>query len=200
MTVLINILVCIGIALAGGLGSAVYMIAAGTPLTTRQLGAWQVWTNAGRVEADPYTRAHFATTGRLPIGSRNALYFLASRDSTGGRLDTACTYTVSGHGPSALWWSLSAYDAAGQLFANDAQRYAYSSATVMRGADGAYSVTVSRDAGAGNWLPVSGRGGGFRLMLSVYGLESEDSRGAEPSATQPQARGALPVIRRGACR
>lgn len=199
---IINTLVCLGIALAGGLGSAMYLISAGSPLTTRQLGPWQLWKDAGRVEADPYTRAHLATTGRLPIGSRNALYFMAARDSAGARLDTGCDYTVSGRGPGALWWSLSAYDADGQLFANEAQRYAFASATVMRGADGAYAISVSREARAGNWLPVTGRGS-LRLMLSVYGLDGEDGR-AEPQGQgqqgQGQGRGELPVIRKGACR
>jgi hypothetical protein len=191
---LVNLLVCLGIAIAGGLGSAIYMIASGSPLTTRQVGPWQVWKDAGRVEADPYTRAHFATSGRLPTGSRNALYFLASRDSTGSNLAANCDYTISGSGPDAQWWSLSAYTRAGQLFANAAERYAYSSATVMRSADGSYAITVSRDARAGNWLPVNGAEP-VRLMLSVYGLESDGSRKV---AGRDQA--GLPVIRRGACR
>jgi hypothetical protein len=191
---LLNLLVCLGIALAGGVGSALYMISTGSPLTTRHIGPWEVWKDAGRVEADPYTRAHFATSGRLPTGSRNALYFLASRDSTGRALSANCDYAISGRGPNAQWWSVSAYNQAGQLFPNAAERFAYGSATVMRTADGIFTITVSRDARAGNWLPVAG-GGPFKLMLSVYGLETEDRRG-----TQPQDQAGLPVIRKEACR
>ena len=194
MVALINFLVCLGIAVAGGLGSAFYMITSGSPLTTRHVGPWEVWKDAGRLEADPYTRAHFATTGRLPAGSRNALYFLASRDSTGGNLFLNCEYTVSGLGPDAQWWSISAYDKAGQLFANAAERYAYSSATAMRAADGTFAITVSRDARPGNWLPIAGSGS-LRLMLSVYGLEAEDTR--KPAS---RTSAGLPVIRKGACR
>ena len=194
MIALINLLVCLGIALVGGLGSALYMISSGSPLTTRHIGPWEVWKDAGRVEADPYTRAHFATSGRLPTGSRNALYFLASRDSSGGSLSASCDYTITGRGPNAQWWSLSAYNQAGQLFPNAAGRFAYGSATVMRTADGIFTITVSRDARAGNWLPVAGSGP-IRLMLSVYGLETEDTR------RQPvQDQAVLPVIRKGACR
>ena len=194
MIALFNLLVCLGIAVLGGVGSALYMISSGSPLTTRHAGPWEVWKDAGRVEADPYTRAHFATSGRLPVGSRNALYFLASRDSAGGALSANCTYSVSGRGPIAQWWSVSAYNQAGQLFPNAAERFAYGSATVMRSADGIFTITVSREARAGNWLPVAGNGA-VRLMLSVYGLEAEDTRGSKP---RDQAQ--LPVIRQEGCR
>jgi hypothetical protein len=189
---LFNLLVCLGIALFGGLGAAHYMIKFGSPLTTRQFGPWEVWKDAGRVEADPYTRAHFATTGQLPTGSRNALYFLATRDGDGRSLTANCDYAVTGRGPRALWWSVSAYDSAGQLFPNAAQRFAFSQATVMRAADGNFTITVSRDARSGNWLPVTG-GSSFKLMLSVYGLESDESRA-------PAGQTGLPAIRKGACR
>lgn len=193
MIALIHVLLCLGIALAGGVGSAHYMIKAGSPLTTRHVGPWEVWKDAGRVEADPYTRAHFATAGRLPTGSRNALYFLAAGDSDGRTLSAQCDYTISGRGPNAQWWSLSAYDGDGQLFANAAERYAYSTATVMRAADGSFAITLSREARAGNWLPVAGRGA-VQLMLSVYGLETgEIRRGGQDQS-------GLPIITKGACR
>ena len=192
MIFLINMLVCLVIALAGGLGAAHYMISFGSPLTTRHIGPWEVWKDAGRVEADPYTRAHFAKTGQLPTGSRNALYFLATRDSNGVHLSTSCDYVVSGRGPHALWWSVSAYDSTGQLFANPAQRYAFSNAAVMRSPDGTFSVVVSKEARAGNWLPVAGNTA-FNLMMSVYGLEADDGRDAAQDT-------GLPVIRKGACR
>lgn len=192
MIFLTNMIVCLGIALGGGLGVAHYMIAAGSPLTTRHIGPWEVWKDAGRVEADPYTRAHFARTGQLPTGSRNALYFLADRDSDGRRLSTSCDYVISGRGPNALWWSLSAYDSAGQLFPNAAQRYAFSNAAVMRSPDGTFSIVVSKETRPGNWLPVNGNSP-FRILLSVHGLESDDGRGEGQAS-------ALPAIRKGACR
>ena len=195
MIFVINMLVCLGIALAGGIGAAHYMIKVGSPLTTRHFGPWEVWKDAGRVEADPYTRAHFATTGQLPTGSRNALYFLAARDSDGKLLAANCDYAVTGRGPNALWWSLSAYDTAGQLFPNAAQRFAFSQATVMRAADGTFVIAVSRDARSGNWLPVTG-GGSFKLMLSVYGLEADGVRVNNDTSDQT----GLPAIRKGTCR
>ena len=191
---LFHLLLCLGLAVFGGLGSAYYMISSGTSLTTRFIGPWQVWKDAGRTEADPYTRAHFAISGRLPAGSRTALYFLAERDGEGRQLQANCDYTVKGVGPDALWWSLSAYDKAGQLFANPAGRYAFNSADVMRTTDGTFSVTVSRHAMSGNWLPVTGSGP-LRILLSVYGLDVGDAR-AKPR--QDQA--GLPVILKGSCR
>lgn len=117
---------------------------------------------------------------------------MAATDTSGARLVTRCDYAITGRGPSSLWWSLSAYDAAGQLFENSAQRYAFNATTLMRGADGTFTVTVSREARAGNWLPVAGDGD-FKLMLSVYGLENTQAgRGADETG--------LPVIRKESCR
>ena len=194
MIALANLLMCLVIALAGGLGSAYYMISSGSPLTTRLIGPWQVWKEAGRVEADPYTRAHFAMSGRLPAGSRTALYFMAARDSGGSPLVLNCDYTVSGVGPDAQWWTMSAYDAGGSLFANAAERYSYNSASVMRAADGTFSIAVSREARPGNWLPVSGSGA-YRILLSVYGLDGGD----KPAQAKKDQAG-LPEIRKGSCR
>ena len=68
------------LALAAGLGSAWYMIDAGAAFTTGRIGPWAVWYSAGNPTADPYTKAHFARTGRLPITSTSALYYSARSD------------------------------------------------------------------------------------------------------------------------
>ena len=64
----------------------------------------------------------------------------------------------------------------------------------MRSADGTFTVTVSREAMAGNWLPVSGSGS-LRLLLSVYGLDVGDAR-----AKTRQDQAGLPTIEKGSCR
>ncbi len=61
----------IGAVLILGLGTSWYMIDVGTRLTTEQHGPWVGWTSAGRADADPYTRAHFATARHVAADDRD---------------------------------------------------------------------------------------------------------------------------------
>src|SRR5262245_17863161 len=67
--ILTNLIVFVGLALGGGLGTAWYMIEGGSRLSTRTFGPWTTWVAAGRPDADPYTRAHTARNGLLPLAS-----------------------------------------------------------------------------------------------------------------------------------
>ncbi len=71
------------VALILGIGSAWYMIERGSPLTTTKVGPWAGWVSAGNPKADYYTRAHVARSGRLPLTSTVARYFVARTDSDG---------------------------------------------------------------------------------------------------------------------
>lgn len=188
-----NVLVFVAIAVAGGLGSSWYMIERGSALTTRTQGPWVTWTAAGRADADPYTRAHFARRGVLPMSSTIALSYEARRDSEGRPLNAGCDYAVEGDDLPAAWWSLAVYDEAGRLIANPAERYAYNSATVMRNPGGRFSITLARSVRPGNWLP-TGPAGRFMLVLNLE----------EPhvSVAAPEDAGSalLPQIKRTACR
>jgi hypothetical protein len=192
------------VAVLGGLGSAWYMVEKGSRLTTERQGPWRLWTAAGKLDADPYTRAHVARSGRLPIGATSAHYYVAESDGDGRRLAASCEYLIEGIGPDALWWSLAAYDRHGMLFRNEAQRYAYNSAAVMRSASGVYQIQISNKARPGNWLPVSG-GGPMSLVLRVYEPRRDDeaaAAAAEQRAPKPAARRSqrLPTITRVGCR
>lgn len=190
---LANVVVFVSIAVAGGLGSSWYMIERGSALTTRAQGPWVTWTAAGRMDADPYTRAHFARRGVLPLSSTIALTYEATRDSDGRPLTSGCDYAVEGEDLAAAWWSLAVYDEAGRLIPNAAERYAYNSATVMRSPGGSFAITLARDVRPGNWLP-AGSAGRLTLMLS---LEEPQGSGAAPDEA---GEAALPRIRRTACR
>ena len=154
------------IAIAVGYTSVIYMVDTGSALTTRRIGPWVVWTNAARANADPYTRAHFARTGSLPLSSKLVLTYQALTDETGNELRSGCDYNVKGSGPDALWWSLSLYDAKGQLIPNSASRHGFTSNSVLRRTNGEYTITIAREARAGNWLP-SMRAGKLMLRLLV---------------------------------
>lgn len=187
-----NVLVFVTIAVAGGLVSSWYMIERGSALTTRAQGAWVTWTAAGRTDADPYTRAHFARRGVLPISSTIALAFEATRDSDGRHLSSSCDYAVEGEDLAAAWWSLAVYDEAGRLIPNAAERHAYNSATVMRNPGGRFTITLARSVRPGNWLP-TGNAGRLTLVLNVEEPRTASGTGEDAAAL------ALPQIKRTGC-
>lgn len=194
MTALLHVLLFLAIGIGGGLSSAWYMIDRGTALTSRQVGPWQVWRAAGHTDADPYTRAHRIRSAHLTLSGREGLTFRAIHDSQGRRLIASCEYLIVGQGPSALWWSLAAFDEQGRLFSNNAHRFAFNSAGVMRAANGRYSISIARDARPGNWLPVNGKGP-IVLLMQVVGTRVAEG-GAAGAKTLPE----MPRIDRQECR
>jgi hypothetical protein len=163
---LLNLALFLALALGGGLASAWYMIEGGSRLSTRTFGPWVTWPSAGRPDADPYTRAHIARNGLLPLSSTSELSFKAKTDSRGARLSPACDYAVVMDDFDPAWWDIAVYDGQGRLIANPADRHAFNSSTAMRELDGRTVITLARDARPGNWLP-SGRGARFVLVLTV---------------------------------
>jgi hypothetical protein len=183
----------IGVVLILGLGTSWYMIDIGTPLTTERQGPWTSWTSAGRPDADPYTRAHFARYGTLPFSAELSLSYVAFADSDGRRLHSSCDYSVEGTEPATSWWSLSVFDDHGLLIANPARRYAFTSQTIALRPNGSFLVTLARDARPGNWLPTGGAG---RLAMVFTTLDPSTPLLSRPNE---EAR-PLPTIRRDQCR
>jgi hypothetical protein len=163
---LLNLAVFTGVSLGGGLTTAWYMIEGGSRLSTRTFGPWVTWASAGRPDADPYTRAHTARNGLLPLSSTAELAFRAKADSRGARLSSECDYAVVMSDFEPAWWGLAVYDGQGRLVANPADRHAFNSGTAMREQDGRTVITLARDARPGNWLP-SGRSSRVVLVLTV---------------------------------
>lgn len=190
---LLNLVVLVGLALGGGLGTAWYMIEAGSRFSTRTFGAWTTWITAGRPDADPYTRAHTARNTLLPISSTLEVTFHAKSDSSGGRLRSACSYIVLFPEQEPAWWGLAVFDGDGRLIQNGAERHAFNTSTAMREPDGRVAIFVARDARPGNWLP-SGRSSRIVLALTV-----QDAAFAATVNDGSVAKG-LPEIQRVACR
>lgn len=190
----LNLAAFIGIALIGGVWSSWIMVEQGSALYTQSSGAWVLWTAAGRTDADPYTRAHFARQGSLPLSTTAVHAWEARVDDDGQKLHSSCEYVLEGDGLLADWWSLAVFDERGSLIANPAERYAYNTRTAALSPDGGLIVTLAREARPGNWLPTGGAG---RLVLIM-------SRPApRPNATAIEiqaARRGLPAIRRITCR
>jgi hypothetical protein len=190
---LLNLALFVGISLGGGLATAWYMIEAGSRLSTRTFGPWVTWASAGRPDADPYTRAHIARNGLLPLSTTAELTFKAKTDSRGTQLSSACDYAVIMEDFDPAWWSLAVYDGQGRLIANAADRHAFSSSTAMRKVDGGTVINLSRDARPGNWLP-TGRSNRIVLVLTVQDAAWATAihDGASPRS--------MPQIVRSACR
>lgn len=187
-----NILVFVAIAIGGGLGTSWLMIERGTPLTTKRYGPWSIWIAAGKPDTDPYTRAHHLRRGMLVAPGGLVETYFASTDNAGQGLRAYCDYRISGIDPAALSWSIAAFTRSGGLIQNRAERYAYTSATVMRSNGGSFQITLSRDAQPGNWLPVGGAGS-FALVFTLY----------EPTQRVSEDGGAtsnLPLIEQVQCR
>jgi hypothetical protein len=146
------------VVLTGGLISAYYMMDRGSSLSTINSGPWTMWTAAARTDADPYTVAHFARLGALPLPSEVGETWLARTDSAGSTLHSSCDYEIAVRPPEASWWSIAVFDADGRQIENAAGRYAYTSETGAISPDGRFLALLSRSAGGGNWLPTSGAG------------------------------------------
>lgn len=194
MRSLFNLLLIFVFALTLGLSSAWYMIEEGSALTTSHVGPWSVWRSAGKPDADPYTKAHMARAGRLPITATSALYFFADSDEAGNRLSSDCEYVVEGRPLNAAWWSLAVYDGTGRLIPNKASRHSFNRTDVARRADGSFRIVLARNARPGNWLPTADQGS-LKLVLRAYGLRDADSVFDKAAAER-----GLPTIRKVVCR
>jgi hypothetical protein len=93
---LVELIAVFAVALVLGIGSARYMIEEGSFLTTQRAGPWSSWLSEGNPNADLYTKAHLARSGRLPLTSTTARYFTASTDSQGYPLTSDCEYLIEG--------------------------------------------------------------------------------------------------------
>src|SRR5262245_20071875 len=189
---LINLAAIAALGIGRRLGSAWYIGEAGSRLTTRGFGPWITWIAVGRVDGDPYTRAHTARNGLLPIASTLELTYYAKTDAEGGQLQSACVYSVTVQGLDGRWWNLAAFDRRGGLIANMADRYAFSSDNAMREPDGRAVIVVARDARPGNWLPIGA--GKVTLVLTIQDAVMAAAVTAGGSGK------ALPVIRKIGCR
>lgn len=182
----------IGIVLIGGLGSSWYMVEAGSRLTTISVGPWTTWTNAARIDSDPYTRAHYSRLGVMPLSAEFAQTWVARNDSEGRALHSSCIYALEGRDIPNYWWSLAVFDADGQLIPNIAERYAFTSDTIALKPDGSYLAALARDARPGNWLPTGGAGR-VALVFTIVDL------GVQAVSNDSDMQARLPVIRRVSC-
>jgi hypothetical protein len=150
-----------------GLAATYYLLLGGVSFDEVKAGPWTRWPKSGSMEIDPYAHAMLARSGQLPLGTAEGLSFYARSDSAGEPLRARCDYVVSGPLPPTRYWTLSLYTPTGSLVDNAAKRFDFTSAEILRGADGGFTIAVSRQARPGNWLPI-GNVRAFALVLRLY--------------------------------
>lgn len=192
ITFLVRVLaVCVGGSLIG-LFLTYLAIEHGMGFGIVEVGPWTYRPRIGTTEIDPYARAMLARTGELPLGAAEGVTFIARADSSGAPFDPGCDYVVTGSIPRARYWTLSLQSPEGELVANTARRYGFTSAEILREAGGGFAIVVAPRARAGNWLPI-GNDDWFVLVLRLYDV-AIDTRTAPPRASD------MPRIEKLICR
>ena len=154
------------LAAAIGLGATWLTLNRGVAFGALRVGAWTAWPKTGSVDIDPYARAIIARSGELPTGMGDGVAFYARTDDIGEPLDGRCSFAISGITPTARFWTLTLYDPHGRLIANTVDRHGFTSAEIVRNADGRFTINVAPRARPGNWLPT----GGIEQFVLVWRL------------------------------
>jgi hypothetical protein len=128
-------------------------------------GPWRGSPRDGAADIDPYALATINRSGTLPLGAAEGVSFVAKTDSAGAPLAARCDYAVTGTMPPARFWTLSALTPDGFAIPNPAQRYAFTSAEVLRQNSEPVVITVATEARDGNWLPI---GAAFPYVLALH--------------------------------
>ena len=162
------------IALTLGLGSAWRAVSHGFFAAANRYGPWALWFREGTADADPYTIAHVAREGALPVTTASEMVFTATRDSAGSHLSGGCTYEIRGYSVPALWWNLAAFKSGGEIMPSKTGRSGFNSANILTAPDGTFTLRLSPDVQPGNWIPAA-RGNRVILRLSILRPLNPDS-------------------------
>jgi hypothetical protein len=160
------------------------------------IGGWTTWPSSGIKETDPYTAAHIARSGDMPLGQGEGMVFVRTHDEHGQRLRGRCHYRVSGLFPLARLWTLTLTGLDGIPIPNPSNRYTLTSYELLRDAQGIADVDIAPFALPQNWLPVGAPQvpsvQAFQLVLHMYDTPIS-------SAVQALTPAQLPHIRRVSC-
>lgn len=129
---------------------------------------WEFSPHIGAADIDPYTRGRLFALGDLPLASGEGFSLFARQDESGAPLERRCRYTLASPFPAARFWTLAITDPSGKALANLAERHGFTSAEILRDAEGPFVVTIAPEPASGNWLPTGGREGSFVIALRFY--------------------------------
>jgi hypothetical protein len=184
------ILYALLLALGLGLGSAYLALKGDPPFGSLSLGPWKTWPRLGSPQADPYMRAIVAQRGDIPLATGEGLALTAVVDNEGRRLDSGCSYRIGSVTPTARLWTLTLYNQEGRLLVSELGRSSFTSSEIIRDANDGFSINLSRDLRAGNWLQLPASGS-FSAVLRLYDMPGAGGANLEASA--------LPTIERLGC-
>lgn len=163
----LTILITLSVAIITGFGLSFYALSDGNLMGAYRIGQWRAWPQIGTPSPGPYTRAYLARNGIMQLGSAEGLNFIATLDDTGTRLDAACTYSLSGLVPSAVFWTLRAEDSKNRNIAASNSALFLHSESIARGENGSANIAIGPHFSSGNWLETSGTGP-ITLILNLY--------------------------------
>jgi hypothetical protein len=155
-------------------------------------GPWKTSLVAGSPQSDPYTRARVALHGLFALNRNETLYYTATEDSSGAKLDGHCRYEVVGRDPSARWWSVTAYGDDDYLISNPGNLYSASQTSVLRQKDGSFAIAVGgaqAPSAKTSWIPAGT--GAFSLTLRLYN--------PGPDMALDPADAVLPALKKVSC-
>lgn len=190
MKFLLGATLAFAIAALVGLGGTWLALERGVAFGAVRIGGWTSFPKTGTSDIDPYARALIARTGELPIGSGDGVAFVARSDDSGAALDGRCDVVLSGITPPARFWTVTLYDQNGQLVANAASRFGFTSLEIVRKSDSSFDIAIAPRARPGNWLPTGGIDR-YILLLRLYdtpvGIATRASKEAPMPSIQMRA-------------
>jgi hypothetical protein len=181
---ILRYLLCGALGLVLGTGAAIGSLRAGAFGSSAKIGPWTTGGDIGTARASAWTRATVALHGLLALPAREARYYSADEDDHGRSLDGRCRYRIAGGDAGGSWFSLTLYDPAGYLVANQAGTYSVGSAAMSAAERGAWTILAAPDPQPGRWLP-TGKLERFNLTLRVY-LPADGGRANLPRERLPR--------------
>ncbi len=162
------LLIALTIALIGGIYLTDRVTAQFDGFGKLEINGWAAHPNAGSSDADPYSRARAARTGRIALGSAEGLVFVARTDGAQRPILATCTYAIVGKTPSARAWTLRASDDQYvSIGSPTGGAFTLHSGNVLRNQAGDFKITFSSTPSPGNWLQSAGVGQRY-LIITLY--------------------------------
>lgn len=160
-----------GIAVGGLLSGLINIVRTARYFSSRSLGVvrcgpWTARFTDGSDRMSLHQRAVVAMTGLWAMRNSEAVYFTATHDSDGARLDSCCRYEIQGDELPARWWSVTVYNNC-HFIPNDLNRYSRSSTSIHRDAE-SWTITLSETPSTTNWIPLMSSGGVLSITLRLY--------------------------------
>ncbi len=175
-----------------GLATTYYAVEHGEGFGAVHAGPWTGFPKNGAGDADPYARAIISRTAEIPLGLAEGLkHSVARTDGRGEKLDPRCDYIGTRPGTGGARLDHDVDGPHGALIDDSAKLYSFTSAAILRGEDGLFTITISRAARPGNWLPL-GQAKEFEIVLHLYDTPVSATAAALDAA-------AMPSITRGRC-